>query len=77
MMDSHRRLVRFDLAYEVYQNARVSFDWHYVGERFTDPVETVALEAYSYVNLGAQYSFENEWIHAWRKGFESHEFKRI
>jgi outer membrane receptor protein involved in Fe transport len=50
-------IIDLELAYEVYQNARLSLDWHYVGERFTDPAETVKLESYGYFNLGASYTW--------------------
>lgn len=52
----------FEFAYTVYEAARLSLDWHYVGNRFTNDQRTVQLDAYSYVNLGASYEFREEGI---------------
>jgi hypothetical protein len=50
-------VVDFEAAYEVYENTRLLFDWHYVGERFSDPDLEIKLPDYTYINLGASYKF--------------------
>ena len=47
----------FEASYFVHQNTRIMFDWHYVGERFSDSRLTFRLPDYSYINLGASHRF--------------------
>lgn len=48
----------FEGSYIIHQNIRLMFDWHYVGERFSDSDLTVRLPNFSYINLSASYKFQ-------------------
>ena len=53
-------VIDFEASYFIVENARLMFDWHYVGERITTPLDAatvVSLDNYSYINLGASYNF--------------------
>ena len=54
-------VIDFETAYTIAENARLSFDAHYVGERVTTPigVPEVAMDSYAYINLGGTYRFED------------------
>ncbi|MCI0414005.1 TonB-dependent receptor [bacterium] len=51
----------FEATYELAENARLLFDWHYVGER-TNVERTVFLNDYAYINLGASYKLGDSGI---------------
>jgi outer membrane receptor protein involved in Fe transport len=51
----------FEAAYTIAEDARLLFDWHYVGER-TNTERTVFLDDYAFVNLGGQYEFPESGI---------------
>jgi outer membrane receptor protein involved in Fe transport len=51
----------FEASYELVTDARLLFDWHYVGER-TNVERTVFLNNYAYINLGGSYEFGDSGI---------------
>ena len=50
-------VVDFEFSYLILRNLRVMFDWHYVGQRFTNSALTHRLPDYNYMNLGMSYKF--------------------
>ncbi len=54
-------ILDFEAAYNIGDDARLLFDWHFVGERKNED-ESVKLEAFTYINLGAAYEIEDSGI---------------
>ena len=50
-------VIDFDASYLIYRNTHIMFDWHRVGERFSNSALTDRLPDYNYFNLGASYRF--------------------
>ena len=52
-------VVDLEFSYLISRNIRLAFDWHYVGQRFTNAALTNRLPDYNYINLGASYRFSD------------------